>query len=100
MNRGLAGVLLIGAGIGAWLMFRSDDPVVTAQVKCEFAIERATGYDISVWEVSKASVDGDVFNGTVRMPFARSGSDRIGECIFRDGRIERVAVDGKVLAGR
>ncbi len=83
-----------------WAFFVNDNPVTSAKVKCEFAVEKSTGYNVSVMDVARASVVGDVFNGTVDMPFTVAGQSHYGTCVFRDGQIWSVKVDGKLLAGR
>lgn len=93
-------MVIVGGGIAAWLAFRGDDPVTTAKLKCETAIEAVTGYDLGVGEVADMHVTGDVFNGRVQSSFGRSGTTRRGECVFVNGTTARVAVDGRVLAGR
>lgn len=100
LNRNLTALVIVGAGIGAWLLMRGDDPVSTAKVKCEHHIEALTGYDLSIGEVADMRVIGDVYSGTVQASFSRSGTRKFAECVFEAGATKRVAVDGKVLAGR
>ncbi len=92
---GILAVLYLG-----WTFFGRSDPKTTAQVKCEFALESLTGYDIGIMEVSRSSVTGDVFNGTVEMPFDVSGRTHHGLCDFADGKIQAIRLDGKLLAGQ
>lgn len=91
---GIAAVAAVG-----WFVFGKDDPRTNAKVKCEYAIETLTGYDIGIFEVSRAIVTGDIFNGRVVMPFEVSGIKRQGECVFALGETKSVKLDGQLLAG-
>lgn len=107
MKQFLFAAVLVGAALFASIMLPQQDPVITAQVKCEAAIERLTSYDVSAMDVARASVVGDVvtgtvpmpFDGTVTMPFDVGGQRRLGICVFESGTTKRVTIDGKLLAG-
>ena len=100
MKAALIVIAVAVVGFFGYAMLRPDDPVTAAKLKCEFAIESATGYDVGLMEVSRAAVTGDVFNGTVTMPFNVAGRQRNAVCIFESGTTRQVTLDGQLLAGR
>lgn len=89
----IAGVFL------AWVLFREQNPATTAKLKCESAIEYFSGYDVSMLDVSRATVVGDVFDGSVNMPFELAGKRHVGICVFQSGSTKQITLDGKLLAG-
>lgn len=93
-------IAIAAGGFFAYAMLRPDDPQTTAKLKCEFAIERTTGYDLGIMEVAGAMVIGDVFNGRVSIPFERSGKYNLALCVFENGNIRSVFLNEKLLAGR
>jgi hypothetical protein len=93
--------LLAFLGATALLLWvQQEDPVTSARMKCERAIERFSGYDIKSGDVARAQVVGDINNGTVTMPFEIDGMPRNGMCIFENGLTKHISLDGKLLAGR
>lgn len=93
-------ILVVCGVLAGWAMLKEDSPIATARSKCESAIERATGHDLSLLEVVEADVQGDALNGSVRLRIERSGVSYVGECVFREGKTERVAVGGKAFTGQ
>lgn len=89
------GVVISFAVIGA-----NADPDSSAKVKCEFGIENATALRVGTRDVVRATVSGDEFNGTVRMPFTAGSTAYIGECVFEHGRFRRITINGQIVAGR
>lgn len=90
---------ILVCGFLAFVFLRPDNPQTTGKLKCEFAIEHVTNYEISLTEVSNGDIYGDVFNGTAIIRFNRSGQNYIAECIFVDGSLQRLSINGKILAG-
>lgn len=88
---------LVVAGV---MMLANRNPDTAAKVKCEFAIEEATALRVSLTDVGRATVSGDEYNGTVRMPFTAGNTSYLGECVFVDGRFHRVTINGELVAGR
>lgn len=91
------GVAVIG-GAG-YLMTRPTDPVVMAKFKCESALERFSGHDIDRTEAARATVTGDAHTGRVEMPFTLKEVRHLGACVFRNGEMITVDLDGRLLAG-
>lgn len=92
----LIGFGIIAAGI---VVLNNRDPGATAKVKCQFAIEELTALRIRLADVARASVSGDEFNGTVRMPFNAGVTSYLAECTLEHGRFKRVILNGNLLAG-
>jgi hypothetical protein len=76
------------------LLLGQSDWVAMAQTKCEFALESFMNFDIRATEVALATVIGDVSNGTVNLPFADSGKQRLEVCVFASGKTQSVRLDG------
>jgi hypothetical protein len=88
-------VVILGA---AYMLTRPEDPVFLARYKCETALERFAG-DIDASQAKQADVKGDVFNGRVEMPFTQREIRNIGLCVFRNGEMVTLDLNGKLLAG-
>lgn len=94
---GVIGVaVILGA---AYMLTRPEDPVQLARYKCEMALERFAGHDIDASQAKQADVKGDVFNGRVEMPFKQRDIPNIGLCVFRNGEMVMLDLNGKLLAG-
>lgn len=92
--------VIAALAFGGWMIFGRNDPETAAKAKCEYALESLSGYDIGIIEVARATVTGDVFNGTVVMPFVISDYKHRGECVFVSGSTHSVKLDGQLLAGK
>ena len=95
--------LLAALGLGAFLLWdahRQENLVTSAKIKCGMEIERFSGYGIGTGDVASAQVVGDIYKGTVTMPFEVGGKRRNGKCIFENGSTKHISLDGTLLAGR
>ncbi|MFD2183105.1 hypothetical protein [Rhodoplanes azumiensis] len=90
-------VVLSGAG---YFITRPVDPVVNARYKCETALERFVGFDIAKAEADKADIKGNAHTGRVEMSFTHKAEHHLGTCVFRNGEMTMLDLDGKLLAGR
>ena len=86
--------------IGLIYFLSARNPDTSAIVKCEFGIEEATVLPVSLSALLNATVTGDEFNGTVRIPFDAGMTSYVGECVFKDGRFHRISLNGRIVAGR